>query len=451
MIQSLNPKPYTQNPTHGYAALFSFVVMLSIIVSIGSVFATTTFKSVLRNRSSLFDLKNTYVAEGFLEDTLRRVYDNVLPDPTQGESLTLDGATATVNLNNLAQGQQYSFSAFKDKYFKTINLLIDDGGTAASFDYALQVGSGGLEMGNNSRIEGSIFSNGSISGGGGNVITQSAFLSSRSTLDNVTVNQNAQAFRIEDSIIGQDAIATEIINSTIGGNATADTLSNCTVGQNVFYNTLTNCTIGGQQNTPITAPANLTPLDFPISSSQMTLWQEDASTGGVIDGDYSISANTTLGPKKITGDLIINNGITLNITGTIWVLGKLIANNSSVIKLDASYGVNSGIVLVDGPVDFGNNVTFSGSGMARSYVMIISRAVSPQEAFNLGNGVSGAILYAPYGDVDVGNNIEVKEVSAYKLKLGNNSVLRYESGLKDIRFSGGSAAVIKIKDWREVQ
>lgn len=443
--------PYKLLPTRGYAALFSFVVMLAIIVGIGSVFSAITFKSALRNRSSLFDLKNTYAAEGFLEDTLRRIYDNSLNDPVQGESLILDGVTTTLNLANLAEGQQYSFSSLKDKYFKTMALFLDDGSSSASFNYAMQIGAGGLEMGNGSRIEGSIFSNGSVNGGGDNIITGSASLAGTSILDNVTVNQNAQAFGIADSTIGQNATAAEIVHSTISGNATANILSNCTVGQNAFYNTLTNCTVGGQKNTPIIAPANLAPLDFPITLSQMILWQENAASGGIITGNYNISANATLGPKKITGDLTINGGVTLNVAGTIWVLGKLIAGNNSIIKLDASYGSNSGIIMADGPVDFGNNIVFSGSRMARSYVMIISRAVSPQKAFDLGNGVSGAILYAPYGDVDIGNNIEVKEVSAYKLELGNNSVLKYENGLKDVKFSGGSAAAIKIKDWREVE
>ncbi|MEK7500980.1 MAG: hypothetical protein AAB642_02535, partial [Patescibacteria group bacterium] len=308
----------------------------------------------------------------------------------------------------------------------------------------------GLVMGNGGRVEGTVFSNGSVRGGDNNVVTGGAFLASTSTLERVSVGGDAQAFRIEDSTIGGNATATDIINSTIGLDAVANLLEDCTVGLNAYYNTLNRCTVGGSKISPVPMPPNLPPAGFPISADQMIFWENEALVGGTISGDYILSTDSSLGPRVIAGDLIVNNGKTLTLTGTIWVKGKLILGNNAVVKLSVSYGSNSGVVLVDGQADFGNGVIFSGSGQSpSSHLMIVSQAVSPDKAFELGNNVVGAILYAPYGEVDIGNNIEVREVTAYKINMGNGAVLKYESGLADIKFTGGSAAAPKIKSWQE--
>ena len=427
------------------------MVMLTIFGLLAGVFSQLALKNTFQKRTGAINFQNVYAAEGFLEDALRRVYDPLLADPISGESSVLAGVNVVLNAEGAEAGRQYVFKATsQEKYSQTQTLVVDDGSVSASFNYAMQIGAGGLVMGNDGRVEGTVFSNGSVGGGNDTVITGSAFLAATSTLDGVAVGQDAVAFRIEDSTVGGNATATDIVDSTISGNAVANLLQDCAVGQNAYYNTLTRCTVGGSKTSPIAPPANLPPAGFPISADQMTFWENEALAGGTISGDYILSTDSSLGPRVIAGDLKVNNGQTLTLTGTIWVKGKLILGNNAVVKLSVSYGSNSGVVLVDGQADFGNGVVFSGSGQSpSSHLMIVSQAVSPDKAFELGNNVVGAILYAPYGEVDIGNNIEVKEVSAYKINMGNGAVLKYESGLADIKFTGGSAVTPKIKSWQE--
>lgn len=435
----------------GFAALYAVLVLLTIFGLLAGVFSQLALKNTFQKRTGAINLQNAYAAEGFLEDALRRVYDPLLADPVSGENSVLSGASVVLSAEAAEAGRRYIFKATsQEKYSQTQTAAVDDGSVSASFNYALQIGEGGLVMGNDGRVEGTVFSNGSVRGGSGTTITGSAFLAATSTLGSVTVNQDAVAFRIENSTIGGHATATDIVDSTISGNAVANLLQDCTIGQNAYYNILTRCTVGGSKTSPIIPPVNLPAANFPISADQMTFWENEASAGGTISGNYNVSSDGSLGPKAITGDLKVDNGQTLTLTGTIWVKGKLILGNNAVVKLSSAYGSNSGVLLVDGEADFGNGVVFSGSGQSSSHLMIVSRAVSPAKAFELGNNVvAGAILYAPYGEVDIGNNIEVKEITAYKINMGNGSVLKYESGLADIKFTGGSAVTPKIKSWQE--
>ncbi len=434
----------------GFAALYAVMMMLAVFGLLAGVFSQLALKSAFQKRTGIINLQNGYAAEGFLEDALRRVYDPLILDPVSGESSSLSGVSVTLSATGAESGRQYVFKASSQgKYFQTQTLVVDDGSISASFNYAMQIGAGGLVMGNDGRVEGTIFSNGSVRGGNDAAITGSAFLAATSTLERLVVGGDAQAFRIEDSTVGGNATATDIVDSTITGLAKANLLQDCTIGRDAYYNTLNNCTVGGSKISPVTVPPNLPLLNFPVSAEQMSFWESAAATGGTVSGNYTLSSDGTLGPKVISGDLKVNNGKTLTLAGTIWVKGKLILENNAVVKLGTIYGSDSGVALVDGKADFGNGVVFSGSGQSASFVMIVSRAASPDKAFQLGNNVAGAILYAPYGEADIGNNIEVKEVTAYKINMGNGAVLKYESGLADIKFTGGSAVVPKIKSWQE--
>lgn len=61
-------------------------------------------------------------------------------------------------------------------------------------------------------------------------------------------------------------------------------------------------------------------LPMPISEANIEQWKEEAEAGGTYTGNMTVGwAGGTIGPKKITGNLTVNGGGTLLITGTLWL------------------------------------------------------------------------------------------------------------------------------------
>ena len=71
-------------------------------------------------------------------------------------------------------------------------------------------------------------------------------------------------------------------------------------------------------------------------------------------------------------------------------------------------------------------------------------------AIDLHNNASGAIFYATDSMVWLHNGVNVSEVTAYKLHLGENAIVTYESGLLNAEFSAGPSAGWEVESWKEV-
>ena len=209
---------------------------------------------------------------------------------------------------------------------------------------------------------------------------------------------------------------------------------------------------------------------LPISDGLIGDWQDDAAVGGEIDGDYIVDADESLGPKKITGDLIMtSNNVTLTVTGTLYVQGNIDVSNGSAIKCDPGYGENSCLVLADGWVHTTNNGSFSGSGTAGSYIMMLTTLACPgtgatanpggkpcghhDGAIDVHNQAAGVIFYAGKGKINLHQGVAITEATAYKINVENTAVITYESGLANVLFSGGPGGgwVVKRTTWREVR
>ena len=102
----------------------------------------------------------------------------------------------------------------------------------------------------------------------------------------------------------------------------------------------------GAIDTPLGAPPASIPLPFD-DPALIQGWKDTAAAGGTITGDYTVPAFTTvsLGRKKITGNLLVDNGATLVVTGTLWVVGNIDVKNDADVHLDAGYGSTSGIIV----------------------------------------------------------------------------------------------------------
>lgn len=244
-------------------------------------------------------------------------------------------------------------------------------------------------------------------------------------------------------------VNTSLSNINVGGNAWAHDLSSCTVGGNAFYQTISSCTVTGTQ---FPGSSDAAPAPMPISDAQIDEWKEIAEAGGVISGNYTINNSQTLGPKKIDGDLTVGIGGTISLSGPVWVKGNITFSNNSTLKVDASTGTSSAIILADypgsestkGTIYLSNNMTITGNGSANTYPMALSTNTGAN-AISLNNNASGVILYASQGTINVANNGAANQITAYKLVLNNNVVVNYINGLQNGSFSngpGGSWAVI---------
>jgi hypothetical protein len=340
-------------------------------------------------------------------------------------SLNLNGNTATTTITD---------SGYNEKTINTLgdvasrqreNKVVLSTGDGVSFSYGVQAGLGGFTIGN-AAINGNVYSNGTIVGANGAIVTGSAFSAGASGLiDNVDVGQAG---------VG-DARAHTVRNSNIAGN---------------LY-----CQSGtGNNKACNTSQADPVATDMPITQAMFDKWKADAELGGVINGDLTISTPTIIGPKKITGNLAINNDLV--IAGTLYIVGNITTNNGAQVSLDSSYGPTGGIIVTDGRVILSNNVEFAGSGSEGSYVLLATTSSCPSgcsglNALEILNNVGAILVSAQNGTVHLNNNVALNEVVGNKIIVDNNAEVTYVSGLASTLFTSGPSGGWSIKSWKEVK
>lgn len=377
-----------------------------------------------------------YAAEAGVEDALLRLVKN--KSWSSPYNFNVDEATVTTTISNIIGGARTITAEGNSlNRIRKIAIAYEVRADKISFRYGAQIDEGGAVVYSNSKIEGNVFCNGSISlsGGGSGEITGDAILASTST----TYGNN----EIEGLEIGANAYAYSCQNSTIGGKLY---LVGSTVGS---------CTATGGITTS-SEPIAKKPL--PISQGQITQWETEASSSEIVVGDYTISGGTTesFGPRKIVGSLEIQNNGTLIMKGTIWVTGTITIGNNATVKLDPnSYGSKSGVLIADpSKIIVENNAILQGSGEAGSYLMLLSTNSSQIEddpAIFVKNNAMAAIFYTTQGSITLNNNMEVREVTGYKIFLKPNAEIKYETGLIDALFTSGAGGSWKVASWREIE
>lgn len=371
-------------------------------------------------RAAIDSMQAYYAAEAGIEDILLRLQPGyVLPTNTP-YTWVVGSSSVQVTVGNTVGGTRTIVAdGTRNGKSRRVTAVATTVTTNASFFYGAQIGDGGLSMGSNTQITGNTFSNGNIIGAGktSSIITGTAVAAKDSMIQSVGV----------------------------GADAYANSLDNCTItGVAYYFTSITNCGAGAQQMMSST----ISSIAFPLSTQQIANWQADAAAGGTLSG-YSVPNNQsrTLGPIKIDGNLSLGNNSVLTLTGTIWVTGTITFGNSVTIQLDPGYQSLSGVMVVDGAITTGNTTVLRGTGQVGSYLMIVTNATG--NALTLGNSATGAIFYAPNGTVQIGNNLDLKEVTAYRLVLGNNATITYETGLANVSFSSGPGGRWTAATWQE--
>ncbi len=432
------------------------VLLLVLVVSAIVMTVTVSFfnyfgSAVQSGRFALASAQALALAEAGIDTAIYELNQN----PSYlGESETALGkgvfsvSVASIN-NNTKRVTITSFvpNSTNPTATKVVQATISVDSSTASFHYGIQIGQGGFEMSNSSRIIGNAYANGNIIGFNSARIEGTAIVSGPTgIIDGMDINGDAWSHTIRGtSTVGGNATHSILQNTTVVGNVVADSISNCTIGGTAKYDTRSSCTVTGAITIPnpdVFVPADILPL--PISEAQIDSWEQAAEAGGVVGDQIYSSGVRTIGPKKINGDLILSNTAELVVTGTLWVTGQIILSNNAIVRLDASYGSSSGVIIAGidesataGYIEISNSAQVLGSGSTGSYIILLSQREMGSNAIKTSNSSSAAILYAGEGQVEIGNNAALKEVTAYKLKITNNATVTYESGLQNASFSNG--------------
>ena len=230
---------------------------------------------------------------------------------------------------------------------------------------------------------------------------------------------------------------------TVSGTAQANTVNYTHATGNIY------CTSGTGNNKNCTAQSDPVYIGFPVSDANIEAWKTEAVAGGIHSGGIAVGyAGTTMGPRKIEGDLSVSGGGTLTVTGTLWVTGNVTLSGGGRIRLASSYGSNDGVIVSGGDVSISGGGQATGSGTTGSYLMILTTS-SSNTAMSISGGAGAVIAYAPNGTVAISGGASLKEATGYKMTISGGSSVTYEAGLTNNNFSSGPAGTWNVSSWGE--
>ncbi len=420
--------------SQGQAIILAAILFMVISLTIGLGVTSPVINQVESIRSIERGAQSLYAAEGVSQDVVYRVMKGISVDAV--ENLAVGTAVGTATTTTVLGGMEVISAGVSDRYTRKSKAKIATG-VGATFNYGMQSGEGGVILENSSSVSGNVYSNGSVDGAGSNLIKGSIVSAGPTGLiDGIHATSSAFAHTIQNSIVDGDAYYVSKVDTTVSGTLHPGSADQAT-------------------------------SSLPIADSLISDWESDASAGGTISTPcpYVIDDDVTIGPKKINCDLEISGSPTVTLTGALWVSGNITVKNTPTIKVSSSLGASSVPIIADKTSDqttsskimLENSATFDGSGSAGSYVLMISQNKSAEtggteKAINARNSVTGKLLvYAGHGEILLENSIQVKEVTAWRIRLQNSAEVIYETGLANLLFTSGPAGGYTLNGWREVE
>src|SRR3990167_5802233 len=306
------------NLERGQAMMVATILFLVVSITIIFGLAGPILKQQKIASNLVLSRQSYFLAEASVEDVVYRLQTG---KPVEAnEVLSLNGSTVTTVTTDTAEGKQIvATGEVKETVRKVkVNLIL---GTGIAFHYGVQIGQGGLEMSNSSKVIGNAYSNGNIIGTNSARIQGTAIASGPTgIIDGMDIDGDAWSHTIRGiSTVGGKATHAVLQNTTVTGNVVADSISSCTIGGTAKYDTRSSCAVTGAITTPnpdVFVPATILPL--PISEAQIDVWESEAEVGGVVGDQIYSSGTRNLCPKKINGDLILSNTAEIVVTGTLW-------------------------------------------------------------------------------------------------------------------------------------
>ncbi len=370
------------------------LVIAVIFITVALVLTTSLFSRLAAflkfGSNSILREQALNVAEAGIDNALWQL--NKTAGAYTGESNTQVGSTGTftVTVTNknanvkIITATGYIPNNTNPRAKKTIKANAVINTSTIAFHYAVQSENGGVNMANSSTINGSLYSNASITGSG-------------------------------SSTINGDAYAVGTISSP-------------------------DPTVTGTKH-PNASPAPVPTVDYQY-------WKNAAAAGGspiICSPSCTISNNTTIGPKEYIGDLYITNNAIVTMEGPVWVAKDSFGNGGNffmqqggtTLQLDNNFGSDSTVLIIDGNADLTQGGSFlSTNADPKGYIMLVSTSTDSQ-AIQISQSGATAIFYALDGGAVLSQKAHVTALIANALQMTQNSRLDYDSGLASAEFSAG--------------
>lgn len=423
------------------AALLLFIIFFTMASAAMAFLLSQNLYLDASSWRALITAKQAQVtSDGAVEEVVQRI---IAGGTVSGEEIlsALPGAASTtITYDNVSDRYEVTAQTQLGDQYRTVVVELA-AGPGSAFNYGMQTGNGGFRIANSASVIGNTYSNGVIEGQGASLV------------DGDVISA------------GSDGLIKDI---TTTGSTWSDILENSTIDGDASYNTeVGSNSVGGTRTTPFSV---LPEQPLPISETEIDEWQDHITdTGTVISagecsgGTYTISSDTVLGNVRIECDLEIRgsgSGTEVTLTGPVWVEGNISLTQGPILRTSSFLGSRSVQIIADNPsnrdtssqIEIRNSTEFYGNGSG-SYIMLLSRNNSvanggSEPAITIGQSSSGElILYTNEGLVDIGNQIGLRSVTGYRIDIGNNSTVTYESGLANTRFTGGPGGAYVIADW----
>jgi hypothetical protein len=381
----------------GQAAILIIFVLCMISVFIGISLLQTGFGESLMGRANPLSAKAFYIANSGVEEALYQLNKN---STYTGTNLTMTEGQTTINVfKDVGQADSQrtiESSAKSGLYIRKIKTTTDQ---SSGFGYAIEAGTGGLNMDNNTTVNGNVYSNDGIQG------------------------KNSNCGGSGSSKINGNGAAVNNINDV------------CVTGTS------------SSSSPSITLPVSPTEIQtFKNYVSTKTIFNKNCNPtglGGTNDCSVGVKENGTpvIGNTKIIGNLTVNNN--LKFSGPVWVTGQITFDSTANVGLtDTLFNDPKKLgqmVIADQEIIVNKpNVTFT----TQNGVFLLLLSTSPTNcsgnngAISLKQNTSNVLFYAKYGCVQVNQNVSFNGgIIGDSINMQQNTSIDYNSGLATAKFS----------------
>ncbi len=487
--QSINTKKQSLTRQRGVIAL---ITLLSIAIFALAVVTTTAAFAVdelqMANSGNVID-QTYYAAEAGLNEGLYRLITDSAPGNEY--DLNIQGVAVNVQvLNGVSATSRRLVSTAIDSNGnqRQVEIIADTSEFGIGLDHAIQGGSGGIFLDNNSVIIGNVYANGDIlpaSGGARGEIRGNVWAALNEDDGSISTIRGVDVFDPDGLGVAGNVHGGYIEDSNIATSLKYETVDNDTEVAGALCDG--NNPACSQTASPPTRSFPLTDADINLIKTEINdagnpvLYPDAADCPGAFDDGtfYCISGvNQTISNQKIEGNLYVGNGATLTFDGNVYITGDVILDNNGIIRIDPAGDLctvnqdpddnqepNSVLVVVDGVIDINNNYTvegcLNGTGNVLSYIMLISTtdagtdgAFDPRPWAIYASNNSESIVFATiHGMLKVKNNGTLNAAVAKKLFLEPNSVVTFNPNFSSIvsgNGGGGANVGTQFGTWHEL-
>ncbi|HCS78748.1 TPA: hypothetical protein DIV55_03315 [Patescibacteria group bacterium] len=390
--------PYYPLPTTCYLlkkgqVMIIALVFLAVVLIIASSLFTRVADFIRFGSNSVMNEQATQLAEAGVDYATQRLndlagaYPNQLGEGTDTQILSTGEVVIQVenksqNLRTIkATGYIPNSTSPRAKRTVKTDVVIDTTGIA--FNYAVQNGDGGVLMSQSSTINGTVYTNGSISKGAGN-----------------------------GQLINGDAYAVGTIDPEIEINGTPNSGAEESVMPIVNY-------------------------DY---------WRQKATEGGTESTNCTINSSEPIGPKKYDCNLSITNNAIVTVNGPIYITGNFsISQGSTILRLNNNFGSVGTTMIVDGTISLTQGGTIEPTNATPKGYLLIATPSTSSQAVQISQQGATAIFYTLEGNALLSQTASVAALVSKTLTMSQSATLNYDTGLAGANFSSQSSGAWVIK------